>query len=476
MHLSRADMGSYQYRIRPHEKTIKLVYKLIDVFSIAAGMMLMLTWFPAADSQSSLVSCLLACGIFMIAAEVFGLYQSWQTASVLSQTRSILTSLLTTLLILVAVGAYSQSTTELSSYALVTWFSFVPMIATTGRCGLRVILAWLISQGINTRKYAIVGANELGLHLAHSITASPDLGLKFVGFYDDRPESRTLEMPAEYASRLGDVQELIADAKRLEIDTVFVALPMRAELRIRQLIQALSDSAVSVYVVPDVFVFQLLHSRWTDVQGIPVVSVYENPLYGVDGFLKRSFDLTMGAATLCLAAVPMLVIAALIKATSRGPVFFRQRRYGLDGHEFFVWKFRSMWACEDGQDIQQATKNDPRITWIGGILRKTSLDELPQLFNVLRGSMSLVGPRPHATAHNELYRTQIQGYMLRHKIKPGITGLAQVNGCRGETETLDKMEQRIHFDHQYIREWSMWLDIRILLRTFKIVFERQNAY
>jgi putative colanic acid biosynthesis UDP-glucose lipid carrier transferase len=186
--------------------------------------------------------------------------------------------------------------------------------------------------------------------------------------------------------------------------------------------------------------------------------------------------LAIATVVLCFAALPMLLIAALIKATSPGPVIFRQRRYGLDGHEFHVWKFRTMTVCEDGSQIRQASKNDQRVTWLGRILRPTSLDELPQLLNVLGGSMSLVGPRPHATAHNELYRKQIQGYMLRHKIKPGITGLAQVNGCRGETETLDKMERRVRFDHQYIREWSMWLDVRILMQTFKIVFSRQNAY
>jgi putative colanic acid biosynthesis UDP-glucose lipid carrier transferase len=469
-------MGAYQYRIRPHEKTVKLVYKLIDVVSFAIAMALMLVWFPHADSQSSVVTCLLACGVFMLAAEVFGLYQSWQSTSVLSQTRSMLISLLTTLLILIAVGYYSQSSTELSGHALLVWFAIMPLVALTGRLALRALMTWFVSNDINTRKYAIVGANELGLHLARSITASPDLGLKFIGFYDDRPESRTMELPPEYDVRLGDVQELIADARRLEIETVFVALPMRAELRIRELIQSLADAAISVYFVPDLFVFQLLHSRWTDVHGIPVVSVYENPLYGVDGFLKRVFDLAMGTVILSMAAIPMVFIAALIKLTSRGPVFFRQRRYGLDGREFFVWKFRSMTVCEDGANVQQATKNDRRVTWIGGIIRKTSLDELPQLFNVLGGTMSLVGPRPHATAHNELYRTQIQGYMLRHKIKPGITGLAQVNGCRGETETLDKMERRVHFDHQYIREWSMWLDVRILFQTFKIVFKGQNAY
>lgn len=172
----------------------------------------------------------------------------------------------------------------------------------------------------------------------------------------------------------------------------------------------------------------------------------------------------------------MLMIALAVKLSSPGPVLFRQRRYGLDGREILVWKFRSMRTCDNGGVIKQATKDDPRVTWIGGILRKTSLDELPQLFNVITGSMSLVGPRPHASAHNEQYRSLIRGYMLRHKVKPGITGLAQVNGCRGETETIDKMQRRIEWDHRYIRSWSIWLDIKILLKTIIVVLRRDEAY
>jgi putative colanic acid biosynthesis UDP-glucose lipid carrier transferase len=251
---------------------------------------------------------------------------------------------------------------------------------------------------------------------------------------------------------------------------------MRAEDRIRGVLSKLADSTASVYIVPDFFVFQLLHSRWTDIGGLPAVSVFENPLYGVDGLTKRLFDFVT-ASLLLVALSPLLVaVAVAIKLTNRGPVFFRQRRYGLDGNEILVWKFRSMTVCEDGGTVTQATKQDSRVTPLGAILRRTSIDELPQLFNVIGGSMSLVGPRPHAAAHNEEYRQMIEGYMLRHKIKPGITGLAQVRGWRGETDTLEKMQRRVECDHEYIREWSLWLDIRILFRTIFVVLKRDNAY
>jgi putative colanic acid biosynthesis UDP-glucose lipid carrier transferase len=204
--------------------------------------------------------------------------------------------------------------------------------------------------------------------------------------------------------------------------------------------------------------------------------VFENPLYGVDGIVKRLFDLIVSLFLLVVLAVPMMVIAVAIKVTSSGPVFFRQRRYGLDGQEILVWKFRTMTVCEDGHSVTQAKKDDSRVTRVGAFLRRTSLDEVPQLFNVIDGNMSLVGPRPHAAAHNEQYRKMIEGYMLRHKVKPGITGLAQIRGWRGETNTLQKMQRRVECDHEYIREWSIWLDVRILLRTILIVLKGENAY
>jgi putative colanic acid biosynthesis UDP-glucose lipid carrier transferase len=251
---------------------------------------------------------------------------------------------------------------------------------------------------------------------------------------------------------------------------------MRAEERIRDVLERLSDSTASVFIVPDFFVFQLLHSRWTNINGQPVVSVYDNPFYGADGLLKRMVDVGLGIAGLVVFTVPMLIIAGLVKFSSSGPILFGQRRYGLDGQDITVWKFRTMRVCEEDAEVKQATVDDPRITPIGRLLRRTSLDELPQLYNVIRGDMSLVGPRPHANAHNETYRRQIEGYMLRHKVKPGITGLAQVNGWRGETDTLEKMQQRVICDHQYIREWTLWMDVKILFKTVWVVISAKNAY
>jgi putative colanic acid biosynthesis UDP-glucose lipid carrier transferase len=228
--------------------------------------------------------------------------------------------------------------------------------------------------------------------------------------------------------------------------------------------------------VPDFFAFSLLRSSLHYVKDIPIISIHDTPFYGVDGVTKRIFDALLGCVILTLVALPMLLIGIAVKFTSPGPAIFKQRRYGFRGEEIIVWKFRSMTVCEDDGNVEQAKKQDPRVTRLGAFLRRTSLDELPQFINVLQGRMSIVGPRPHAVAHNEWYRRQIKGYMLRHKVKPGITGLAQINGYRGETDTLDKMESRVHYDLAYIRNWSLWLDIKIVLLTVVKGFGGAKAY
>ena len=238
----------------------------------------------------------------------------------------------------------------------------------------------------------------------------------------------------------------------------------------------MQDTTASIYFLPDIYVFDLIQARFDSVAGLPVVAICESPFTGINSMIKRGSDIVLASIIQLMLLPVMLGIAIAIKATSPGPVIFRQRRYGLDGEEIIVYKFRSMTVCEDGARVVQATKDDQRITRIGAFLRKTSLDELPQFFNVLQGRMSIVGPRPHAVAHNELYRKQIKGYMLRHKVRPGITGWAQVNGLRGETDTLDKMEARIAYDLDYLKRWSLALDLWIIVRTFKVVLMRDNAY
>ncbi len=411
-----------------------------------------------------------------VAAELSGLYRSWRGSRLRREVACIVSTWLYSVPVLLGCGLVMQYNARFSYMSKLVWLAATPLAMAASRIILRKVQQRLRARGFNSRTVAICGVNDLGVQLGRNIAASPELGLQLAGYFDDRPSQRTADLPVYVGPRIGAVDQLIERARHGQIDIIYLTFPMRAEERIRDLLTRLSDTTASVYIVPDFFVFSLLHARWTNVNGLPAVSVFENPLYGVDGLLKRTADVVLGSLLLAAAALPMLVIAAAIKLTSRGPVFFRQRRYGLAGREIRVWKFRTMTCCDDGPQVSQATRDDRRVTPVGRFLRRTSLDELPQLFNVVEGNMSLVGPRPHATAHNEHYRGQIEGYMLRHKVKPGITGLAQVSGYRGETETLEKMQLRVACDHQYIREWSLAMDLKILAKTLGVVLTGQNAY
>jgi putative colanic acid biosynthesis UDP-glucose lipid carrier transferase len=462
-------------RIQQASTWFGFLYRLVDVACIALGLYLA-EQLPSASEIDFVFACGTVAVAYFLVAEITGVYRSWRGVADEREAGCVLLTWLCACLLVLATVSLSDRIASIPRTVALAWFLGTPLLIVLSHTAMRAVQRYLFARGINTRKFAIVGINELGFQLARNISAAPEMGLRLVGFYDDRPHERLPEIPSDVGNFAGSIGQLVADARDGLVDRIYITFPMRAEDRIRKVLAELSDSTASVYIVPDFFVFEMLCSRWTTVGGLPAVSVFENPFFGVDGALKRATDLVLASLLLVVLAIPMTLIAAAIKLTSRGPVFFRQRRYGLDGKEIYVWKFRSMRVMEDGGVVTQATKGDPRITPLGAILRKTSLDELPQIFNVLEGTMSLVGPRPHATAHNEQYRKVIGGYMLRHKVKPGITGLAQVNGWRGETDTLEKMARRVECDHRYIRDWSWWLDLRILFRTAFVVFGSKNAY
>ncbi len=337
----------------------------------------------------------------------------------------------------------------------------------------RVLPRVLATQGL--QKVAVIaGANELGRRLAERLAADPMLGVRVAGYFDDRASVRLQDLPAAY--NLGGLARLADYARAQRVDVIYIALPMASQPRILRLLEDLRDTTASIYFVPDIFVSDLIQARVDSIGGIPVVAVCETPFYGFNGVVKRASDIVLSALILLLISPLMLAIALGVKLSSPGPVLFKQRRYGLDGQKIVVYKFRTMTVAEDGDVVRQATRNDARVTKLGAFLRRTSLDELPQFMNVLQGRMSVVGPRPHAVAHNEIYRKLIRGYMIRHKVRPGVTGLAQVNGWRGETETVEKMKGRIEMDLRYLRNWSLLLDLQIILKTVVVVLGRQNAY
>jgi putative colanic acid biosynthesis UDP-glucose lipid carrier transferase len=362
----------------------------------------------------------------------------------------------------------------MGSRALTAWF-FVTSIALTASNHVAIRLArwWAGGQAASCR-YIIIGVTEASIELAKRVQQSSYSG-KFLGFFDFRAPARLPPLaPEQWAGTCTGVAEFVI---RNAVDAIYIALPISTTPRITELLQQLRDTTASIYFVPaNIFAFKLVQPRCVEIHGIPALAVCETPHQGMSGLRKRVLDIVLAVLALLLAGPLMLAIAAAVKLGSPGPVLFKQRRYGLNGEEIFIYKFRTMTVCEDGPAITQATRNDCRTTRLGRFLRRTSLDELPQILNVLEGRMSFVGPRPHAIAHNELYRKLISGYMIRHKVRPGITGWAQVNGLRGETETLDKMRRRIEYDIDYLNNWSLWLDWKILLRTLVVVLRDPHAY
>ena len=340
---------------------------------------------------------------------------------------------------------------------------------------LRFLAPVLSDVDGTSRPAVIVGMNDQGLALAHKLTGNAYGSTKLLGFFDDRAPTRLKSV--DTYPLLGRISNLAEFIKKERVHTIYLSLPMASQPRILELLDDLRDTTASIYFVPDFFVTDLIQGRIDMVCGMPVVAVCETPFRGVDGLQKRISDILLSTVILLLISPLLAAIAIGVKLSSPGPVIFKQRRYGLDGAEILVYKFRSMVVLEDGVSIRQAQKNDKRVTRFGAFLRRTSLDELPQFINVLQGRMSIVGPRPHAVAHNEMYRKIIKGYMVRHKVRPGITGWAQVNGYRGETETLDKMQGRVEYDLDYLRNWSLRLDLYIILKTALVVVRGQpGAY
>ncbi len=451
--------------------------RLVDFVLIYAGL-----WLPTYArgevwDQRSWAAATIAAVLFMAIAQSLRLYESARGARLKAQLvrawSGWFVGVVPVLLFLLFISKRSE---DYSRVIVTIWFLLAPLLISVWRTFATLTLRELRARGYNTRKAAIVGMTELGEQVARQMLSTPSLGLEVSGFYDDRTGERCHPIPRALGERTGSLGDVVDAARSGEVSLIYIAFPLRAEPRINQLLRELADTTASVYLAADFLAFDLLHARWGTIGNVPTVSLHETPFYGVDGWLKRFEDILVGSLILMLISIPMLIIGICVKLTSPGPALFRQRRYGLNGEVIDVLKFRSMTVTEDGPEIKQATKDDARITKLGAFLRRTNLDELPQFINVLGGSMSIVGPRPHAVAHNELYRSKIQGYMLRHKVKPGITGWAQVNGWRGETDTLEKMEKRIEHDLDYIRNWSLLWDLQIIFMTVFGAGARQNAY
>ncbi len=452
--------------LKPHLSLISLIETLLDPIAFAGSLLAVAGGFGVGTEPAYLV---LAFTVFMLAqpmpmhidSGLKALYQgSWLKGAVVFS-------------VLTLIGLVTGFGNAYAPEVLLVWFVAGPASAALARHAAHALTPLVMARTGYHQRAVIVGASLAGLAVADRLNNSRRAGKRLLGFFDDRHAGRHARADIQH---LGPIRELANYVRQNNVEVIYIALPMSSQPRIVQLLDEMRDTTVSIYFVPDLFMTDLIQARLDDLGGLPVVAGCESPFTGVDGLCKQGFEFVDAPLVLVMIPPLLVVIAIAVKVTSPGPVLFRQHRYGLDGERILVYKFRSMSVCENGDTVTQASANDVRVTPLGAFLRRTSLDELPQFINVLQGRMSVVGPRPHAVAHNETYRKLIKGYMVRHKVRPGITGWAQVNGCRGETETLDKMKRRIDYDLEYLRKWSFLMDVRIILRTIGLMRKDPNAY
>lgn len=461
--------------LQTHSSLISLFNQLIDLlvipFLLWASLLLLKTDLP----ELSLISGgLIASVAFQFMGSVRGLYSSQRGKSIRTEILKCLKYWFIAFLVSALAISHFSNGIEINNIIYI-WFTLVSAYFILFRIIVRSTLKGVRKRGYNQRNVVVLGAGPLGVNLVNNIINSPELGLNVSGFYDDNLKG-FVQCDDPEVEVIGNLVDVVNDAKLLNIDQVYITLSMNHIDVIKQIVSKLADTTCSVIFVPDMFSFDLLNSRVGHLNGLPTISIYDTPMDGTNLLVKRVEDLLLASVILILISPLLVIIAAAIKLTSPGPILFKQNRYGIDGNKIKVLKFRSMNVMEDNSAVVQVTKGDARLTPVGALLRKTSLDELPQFINVIQGNMSIVGPRPHAIIHNEEYRKIIDGYMLRHKVKPGITGWAQINGWRGEVDSINKMEKRVEFDLAYINNWSLIQDLKIISLTIFKGFVNKNAY
>ena len=449
--------------------------RLLDAGLVAAALPL-LTRINGVGYSREYQTAALLCGLLTWAVMgALDAYRPWRGARLSSEGKVILEGWPVVFAVLLAVAWLSKSTEFFSRRIIVEWFVLAPAAMLMAHVSSRLLLRRLRAMGRNYRTAVVIGAGEIGYELVERVQSADWMGIRIIGCFDDNEHVQGMTFSSGVPV-IGAIMDVAKYVQSHHVDMVYIALPMRMEAQIHAVFEALQDTTASVYFVPDLLMFRLLDAHMQEINGLPVFSLCETPLLGPFGLIKRLEDIVLGTLILILISPLMAAIAVAIKLTSPGPVLFKQRRYGLNGDIVTVWKFRTMTVLEDGPVVTQTMRRDARVTPFGRLLRCTSLDELPQFINVLQGKMSIVGPRPHAVAHNEQYRKLVKGYMWRHKVKPGITGWAQINGWRGETDCLEKMEQRVEHDIDSIQHWSVWLDLKIILMTLWRGFRNPNAY
>ena len=463
--------------LQQYSSPVALVARILDVFCVVGAALAAHFWrFGNLDlSASYQIAILLSVLITLILFSSANIYESWRGHTWFHHARIIVAVWLSVVILLIIIAFLTKTSTIFSRQWMGVWTIFGIIALLALRYVVYRILRYARARGWNHKRLAIVGIGELAQGVADKIRQSSWTGLDIVSFIAATPDVDTRNINGiDVKYGLAKLEELVTN--RL-VDEVWLALPLQQEEQIKEVLYRLRHSTITIRFVPGIFEYRLLNHAVNEIAGLPVIDLNATPMVGVNIAIKALEDRVLGFIILLFVSPLILTIAIAIKLTTNGPVFFKQMRHGWDGKPIRIYKFRTMMEHDaaSGQ-IVQASRGDARVTRIGAFLRRTSLDELPQFWNVLQGRMSIVGPRPHALQHNEQYKDQIDLYMLRHKVKPGITGWAQIHGWRGETDTLEKMKKRVEYDLYYIENWSLWLDIKIIFLTLFSGFVHKNAY
>ncbi len=416
---------------------------------------------------------------FAVLAETVGCYDIDAQFSLRQAWQRVVTSWVATALFMLTLGFLLKASDQVSRAWVLGWFASGGVALLTTRGLMTLWVRQMKRRGTFDQRVAIFGAGPQGARLAQYIQSHDKLTISLVGFYDDRRDGR---VPAEAAGLpvLGSLKDLVTRIRHGDIDQVIVALPWSADVRLQQLVSQLALTPVRIRLAPDLASFAFASRPVVLLGEMPVMTLFERPISGIDAWAKIIEDRVLGGIALVLAAPLLLIVAIAVRLDSPGPILFRQPREGFNNRPFHVYKFRSMYhGHAQVENIAQAQRGDPRVTRVGRVLRRLSLDELPQLFNVMEGTMSLFGPRPHAAstrAGGKLFSDVVLSYAARHKVKPGITGWAQVCGWRGETDTEDKLVKRFEHDLYYIENWSIGFDLYIMFRTLFVLVLPRNAF
>ncbi len=463
--------------LKEYSRALSMLVRGMDMMMIVlAGWLAYIVRFDSFVVTSAYLSALMIA--FLITPLVFtffNVYASVRGQGIIKHILNLVQSVCLLAFLLAGLSFFTKSGGDFSRTWFMLWIAFAIVLLISCRFTLLLWLRFMRTHGWNERRVAILGAEDLGVKFAETVQQALWTGFRIVTFLDDHAETKPSiihHIPVRQTP-----ENLSAFLKEEAIDEIWLALPFAAEARVKEVLHTLRHHTITTRFVLDIFGLDLLNHSITEVAGFPVLNIRSSPMMGVNRVVKALEDRVLAALILILISPLLLIIALCIKFTSKGPIFFKQQRLGWDGRIIKVYKFRTMIEHhEEAGTVTQATAHDKRVTGFGRFLRCTSLDELPQFINVLQGRMSIVGPRPHALAHNELYKDSIYTYMQRYRVKPGITGWAQVNGWRGETDTLLKMQKRVEYDLYYINNWSLGFDLKIILLTFFRGFISPNAY